>query len=186
MYKLIAVQKRSLLISQRTMQSFQVNIKEYLFQKPKQINLLSQKRTSTSLLWKHFSKTWTCSQQNGLVFSRLDFSLLHWLCAHHIQVSAQIFYAECRLFCLFQNVSPPQKVLYLKYSICKPHANNLIKITLSSQEIIQVGSNETNKFRKPQQGRREQQYYLHSWSSQNYQFLSENVKQLSKKHTSAI
>lgn len=142
------------------MQSFQVNIKEYLFQKLKQINLLSQKRASTSLLWKHFSKTLTCSQQNGLVFSRLDFSLLHWLWAHHIQVSAQIFYPECRLFYLFQNVSPPQKVLYPKYPLCKPHANNLIKITLPSQEIIQVGSNKTNKFRKPQQGRREQQYAL--------------------------
>lgn len=121
----------------------------------------SQKRTSIRLLWRHSSKTWTSSQQKDLGFSRLGSRLLQWLWAYHMQLSAQIFYPDCRLFCLFQDFSPLKKVLHPEHSPCKPHAvNNLIQITLFSQETIQVGSNETNNFRKPQQGRRKQQYVL--------------------------
>lgn len=110
------------------MQSFQVNTEDDLFQKSKQVTPFhpgkgkykpAMKATSVK------SEPATSKRTRGkaqLRFSRLGFRLFHWLWAHHIQLSAQIFHPDCRPFCLFQDFSPFKKVLHPEHPPCKPHA----------------------------------------------------------------
>lgn len=128
----------------------------------------SQKRASTSLPWRHFSKTWTSSQQKDLGFSRLGSRLLHWLWAYHIQLSAQIFYPDCRLFCLFQDFSPPQKVLHPKHSPCKPHAIIIwSKSLFLLKRLFRLAPAKPTTSESHSRGGGNSSMNLHSWQLQN-------------------
>lgn len=154
------------------MQSFQVNTEDDLFQKSKQVTPFhpgkgkykpAMKATSVK------SEPATNKRTRGkaqLRFSKLGFSLFHWLWAHHIQLSAQIFHPDCRLFCLFQDFSPFKKVLHPEHPPCKPHAVRIWSKPLTlSQRLSRLApmKSTASEGHNREGGNSSMHLNLHSW-----------------------